>query len=304
MIIIEAALLLVSRISLTNLINFIIPFIWLTRELLQIIVYRIQFSIFLHVNDFFVISRILWWFQDFRIPQTLWLSWTYIHTWFWAWKDIFLEVILHLYGYRVDIFNEKTMWLYFCSHWKPTWDYFKSFNLKNNVNRNVLTISGWHAIFLNEYISVQDKWLFNTVLKFLFLERLTHYSARSSENKITHFRKRSDGSIDSSPVIFHVKTMIGQGERSRIFQVEFTIHERNFVHFPQGWVKHFSTCMFTMSQIIKTHLELHQFSRRCVTHNLTDDQRKWKYGISKELLNVLRNDEFARFSHIAKGNEL
>jgi hypothetical protein len=41
------------------------------------------------------------------------------------------------------------------------------------------------------------------------------------ENKFTHFAKRCAGSVGSNTAIFDVRTVIGQGDRSRMFRMKF-----------------------------------------------------------------------------------
>jgi hypothetical protein len=67
--------------------------------------------------------------------------------------------------------------------------------------------------------------------------------------------------------------------------------------------KHFRTSLPAMRRTLKTHLRLQKFSRRWVSHDLTDDQKRLKCEISNNLLIALRNDEPPSFSHVVTGDE-
>jgi hypothetical protein len=64
------------------------------------------------------------------------------------------------------------------------------------------------------------------VVMFLFLKELRHKAAHAELSSVLgeqagSFSKRSDGSVCSGLAIFHLKTMIGPGGRSRNFRMEF-----------------------------------------------------------------------------------
>jgi histone-lysine N-methyltransferase SETMAR len=147
------------------------------------------------------------------------------------------------------------------------------------------------------------------VLKFLFLKGLRYRAAHtelssvlgeqayslSQSKRWIHRFKDGDLSCEDEDRSGRPLSDLSDGIRRHLDKYPFTS--------AQLLAKHFSSSVPTISRILKTHLGLRKFSRRWVPHDLTDDQKRSRCAISEGLLNALKNDECAGFSHVTTGDE-
>jgi len=71
----------------------------------------------------------------------------------------------------------------------------------------------------------------------------------------------------------------------------------------KSMAKYFHTSVTTVTNILHNSLGLKKFARRWVPHDLTRAQKHERVSCSREILDVLEQDEVFEFQHIATGDE-
>jgi hypothetical protein len=147
------------------------------------------------------------------------------------------------------------------------------------------------------------------VLKFLFVKSLGYnaahrefclvlgegtYSLWQMKRWICRFRN-GDLSCEDEDRPGTPLSDLGDGIRRHLAKFPFTS--------AKAPARHFSTLVSVIRGILKTHLGFQKLSRRWVAHELTFTQKRRRCEIAEMPLNVLRNEESARFSHVATGDE-